>query len=719
MSWQVVTFAGLALVLVGGFWWYERDRPSARLVALVAALAALAIAGRLVLAPVPNVVGTTDVALITGYALGAGPGFAVGALAAPVSNIWLGQGPWTAWQMAGWGLVGLGGAWLAVVMRRRLGRLGLALACAIAGFAYGALLDLSVMVTYGGEQSLDRYLALSARGLPFNIAHAAGNFAIALAAGPALVRMISRFRTRLEFSWRPAGALPLAVAALAACTMAPAPTPAEAKGSGLAWLVRAQGSDGGFAAAPGQPSSPAMTGWAMLALEASGRNPLDVRSDGENPVAYLRSQAGRLRSVGDLERTVLALTGAGLDPRRFAGTDLVAELRSRRDGDGSVDGQVNLTAFYALAMRAAGADPRSLRRPARWLRRAQRPDGGWGIQPDAPSEADSTGAALQGLVAAGSRGAATARGADWLRKAQRGGGGWALGSSGVVNSQSAAWAVQGLVAAGGGDRAVTRGIAYMERLRAPDGHYRYSSSSDQTPIWVTAQALVAVERRAFPIPAVARASRGRAEPALGRATARARARTPPRMARARRPPVRAGRPPPRDETSRASAAGEDRGGGGSVPRAGRQPRAVPRRPRGATRAARMAPPVPSPASSPAIPRSAATAPRSRSASRSPTSPPGVTHHQISPDRPCRPCHAGPRRLRLPPSNDALSVLNPSLGESADALAPGPRWWVVSWRWRSRPRSAPGAPTRPTGRSRSSARPWTSCSISPAGRPTIT
>ena len=86
---------------------------SARLVALVAALAALAVAGRLVLAPIPNVVATTDIALITGYALGAGPGFAVGALAAPISNIWLGQGPWTAWQMAGWGLVGLGGAWLA------------------------------------------------------------------------------------------------------------------------------------------------------------------------------------------------------------------------------------------------------------------------------------------------------------------------------------------------------------------------------------------------------------------------------------------------------------------------------------------------------------------------------------------------------------------------------------------------------------------------------
>ncbi len=213
MSWQVVTFAGLALVLVGGFWWYERSRPTARLVALVAALAALAVAGRLVLAPIPNVVATTDIALLTGYALGGGPGFAVGALAAPISNLWLGQGPWTAWQMAGWGLVGLGGAWLATLSGRRLGRLGLAIACAVAGFAYGALLDLSVMVTYGGEQSLDRYLALSARGVPFNAAHALGNFAIALAAGPALVRMISRFRTRLQFTWHPRGALPLLLVA--------------------------------------------------------------------------------------------------------------------------------------------------------------------------------------------------------------------------------------------------------------------------------------------------------------------------------------------------------------------------------------------------------------------------------------------------------------------------------------------------------------------------
>jgi len=244
VSWEAYAWALLAAVLVGGFAWYERSRPPARMVALVAALAALAVAGRLVFTPIPNVVATTDIVLITGFAVGAAPGFAVGALAAAISNLWLGQGPWTPWEMAGWGMVGLGGAALGAVTGRRIGRFGLAIACGLAGFAYGALLDYSVMVSYGGEQSLDRYLAISARGLPFNVAHAAGNVVLALAAGPALVRMIARYRDRFEFRWRPAGVAPLVLLAVLAIAIA-VPARADAA-SAVGWLESAQNSDGGF-----------------------------------------------------------------------------------------------------------------------------------------------------------------------------------------------------------------------------------------------------------------------------------------------------------------------------------------------------------------------------------------------------------------------------------------------------------------------------------------
>ena len=174
------------------------------------------------------------------------------------------------------------------------------------------------MVTYGGEQSLDRYLALSARGVPFNVAHAVGNFAIAFAAGPALVRMISRYRdpARVQLAI-PAEALPRRRggardrrgAGRGARAATEAGPPAPAADARPRWLAGTQNADGGFAADPGEPSSPAMTGWVMLGLEAAGRNPLDVRRGGETPIAYLRV-AGRAPQVaGDLERTILGARG--------------------------------------------------------------------------------------------------------------------------------------------------------------------------------------------------------------------------------------------------------------------------------------------------------------------------------------------------------------------------------------------------------------------------
>ena len=119
----------LAAILVGGFAWYQCSRPPARMVALVAVLAALAVAGRLVFTPIPNVVATTDIVLITGFAVGAAPGFAVGALAAAISNPWLGQG---AVDAVGDGGAGHGGPRRRGAGRgtgRRIGRFGLAIAC--------------------------------------------------------------------------------------------------------------------------------------------------------------------------------------------------------------------------------------------------------------------------------------------------------------------------------------------------------------------------------------------------------------------------------------------------------------------------------------------------------------------------------------------------------------------------------------------------------------
>src|ERR1700761_4944024 len=166
MSWHLVSFLILAAVLLAGFAWYERSLPPAQVVPLAAALAALAIAGRIAFASFPNVKLTTDIVIFAGYALGPAAGFAVGALAALVSNFWFGQGPWTPWQMAAWGLCGILGAALAL-FTRNVGRLTLAVVCGLAAVGYGAILNFSLMATYGGGLSWERFLLYEGRAVPF------------------------------------------------------------------------------------------------------------------------------------------------------------------------------------------------------------------------------------------------------------------------------------------------------------------------------------------------------------------------------------------------------------------------------------------------------------------------------------------------------------------------------------------------------------------------
>jgi energy-coupling factor transport system substrate-specific component len=506
MSWQATSFVLLGLALAAGFGWYERDKPPARVVALVATLAALAVVGRLAFAAVPNVKPTTDIVLFAGYALGSVPGFAVGAVTAVVSNVFLSQGPWTPWQMVGWGAVGVGGALLARAMRgREPGRLLLAVICGLAGLVFGAWMDL-YQLTLAAHQDLDTYLAISASSLPYNAAHAIGNVVFCLLIGPVFIRALRRYRRRLEVRW--AAPAVAATALLVLLLTLPAAAGAATAGDRAErWLLHAQNADGGFGAAPRQASSPLFSGWSGLGLAAAGHNPGDVRRRGGRALAaYVRRSARSMRDIGEIERTALLAGAAGLSARSFGGKDLIAAIERRRRGNGSIAGFVSYTTFGVLALRASGVS--AGKATVRWLVSAQNEDGGFGLAPAAASDSDMTGATLQALAAVGrARSASAKRAIAWLRTNQNDDGGFGQFRGRSSNAQSTAYAVQGLVAANAGRRALSRALAYLRGLQRRDGSVAYSSSSGQTPVWVTAQALMALERKPLPLAAVPRAER--------------------------------------------------------------------------------------------------------------------------------------------------------------------------------------------------------------------
>lgn len=512
MTWTLASFTILFLALAAGFGWYERTHPSSKVLALVATLAALAAIGRIAFAPIPNVKPTTDIVLLSGYVLGGAPGFVVGAVAALASNLFFGQGPWTPFQMGAWGLCGVFGAMLGATTARRMGRWPLALCCGFAGVFFGAIMDFQSWVALSGSHTLAQYFAISGVSLSYNVAHVIGNVVFCLAFGPTFVRALSRFRARMTVTWRPLppaatggiAALLLALVlagGMSATRPASAGAAATAAERATAYLVRSQNTDGGWGGAPKQASTSLYSAWVDVGLGAVRR------ACPGRAVAYMRLQASRAASTSDIARSVLGLRACRVTAIDSKGRALVPLLRSRQASNGSIGNLTNQTSFFVLAMRAGGAKitDSAIKRAGTFIARQQNSDRGFGYaRKGGPSGIDDTAAAIEAIHAAGGSRMVISRAVSYLRARQNLDGGFPLTPGAASNTQSTSFAVQALVAAGINPSTVRRKgsrtpIGYIQSLMQTNGSVRYSRTSTQTPIWVTAQALAALARRALPV----------------------------------------------------------------------------------------------------------------------------------------------------------------------------------------------------------------------------
>ena len=85
---------------------FERRKPKAREIVLIAMMAALTVVIHLFFHLTVPIQAGTAMIIISGISLGPEAGFMIGALARFVCNFYMGQGPWTPWQMFCWGLLG-------------------------------------------------------------------------------------------------------------------------------------------------------------------------------------------------------------------------------------------------------------------------------------------------------------------------------------------------------------------------------------------------------------------------------------------------------------------------------------------------------------------------------------------------------------------------------------------------------------------------------------
>jgi hypothetical protein len=266
--------------------------------------------------------------------------------------------------------------------------------------------------------------------------------------------------------------------------------------SGGDYLASRQRLSGGFSE-PRSPASVSLTEWAVMGLAAAERNPATMhRSGGKTPTAFLAAHAGGWHDAYSLERGILGVVALGKNPASFAGRNLVRALRSKVHSNGRIGRFSNSTYWGVLAFRAAGATPPS--RSLAYIRSLQGTAGGYGYAPGTGADSNDTAAAVMALRAGGIPCAwkAVAHAYDYMSGLQRSDHGYALNASAGSDSQSTSWVIQARIKCRLGN---SRALDYLASRKRTNGSYEYRDGLVQTPAWVTAQVLPAVNGRAYPI----------------------------------------------------------------------------------------------------------------------------------------------------------------------------------------------------------------------------
>ena len=179
------------------FMMFEGRKPKAREIMVIAVLSALGVAGRAAFFMVPSFKPVAAFVILTGISFGGEAGFLIGCLIMLISNMFMGQGPWTPWQMFSFGIIGfLAG----ILYKKGILKARKADLC-IYGFLsvvliYGGIMNpASILMAYGyiTKESL---LAFYISGLPVDLVHAASTVVFLCIMSRPLLTKLERIKVK-------------------------------------------------------------------------------------------------------------------------------------------------------------------------------------------------------------------------------------------------------------------------------------------------------------------------------------------------------------------------------------------------------------------------------------------------------------------------------------------------------------------------------------------
>lgn len=190
----------MVLISLFFFIWFEKDKPGPEEILPIVVIATAASLGRVIFAIIPQVQPVTALVIIMGSIYGAKTGYMTGALSALISNMMLGQGPWTPFQMAAWGLVGVVASAIKTVLpvkSEQAWRIIYTIYGFLSAYLYSFLTDFLTICYLGEGVTMESVFAVYLSGFAFAIGHAIGNAILIFLFYGILSRKLCRVKQRL------------------------------------------------------------------------------------------------------------------------------------------------------------------------------------------------------------------------------------------------------------------------------------------------------------------------------------------------------------------------------------------------------------------------------------------------------------------------------------------------------------------------------------------
>lgn len=197
---ETVVIVSLILIISTFVILFETRNIDAKTMSILATLSALGGILRVPFAVIPGFNPVTFICAVSGYTLGPVNGFMIGSMSAFISNFFLGHGPWTLWQIMGWGLCGVFFGLFKKIIEKS-GLKGFVLLCGLWGYIYGIILDQWFIINFIRPITFKAIIAGIVGSFVHDTIHAVGNFILAYVFGKNFIEVLERYNKRNKIEY--------------------------------------------------------------------------------------------------------------------------------------------------------------------------------------------------------------------------------------------------------------------------------------------------------------------------------------------------------------------------------------------------------------------------------------------------------------------------------------------------------------------------------------